>query len=401
MGPLIDRRTLLAGGVLLLTAAADSPDALARAALDDAAKLPPPERLAALRHISRHGLSAGVQLDIVAAVRGAILQAAIAAAGDPATRYALQLRLQSGTDATPAEAYGWALDRARVLTAHADRLLRAEGLAAGSVADRLRLLARDPRYLYPNDDAGRDRAVAEMNEWLAAARGLLPRQFGMIPAAVDHVAVRRMSAAEEAARKAGYRTLPSFDGTTPGAYFVDLHEIGRRPQWTLRSVVHHELLPGHMMQLPLQTRADPHPLRLGAATGFIEGWAIYAEQLALESGVYAQDRRGEIGCLQWLLFRLGRALIDIGINAFGWSDEVALAFLRDLYGDPMIFAPFEKDVARARNSAGGLAADALNWLGFDQLRNAAVQRGADQRRVHDRLLAQGAAPLVLLAQAIA
>jgi len=68
MGPLIDRRTLLAGGVLLLTAAADSPDALARAALDDAAKLPPPERLAALRHISRHGLSAGVQLDIVAAV---------------------------------------------------------------------------------------------------------------------------------------------------------------------------------------------------------------------------------------------------------------------------------------------------------------------------------------------
>ena len=119
---------------------------------------------------------------------------------------------------------------------------------------------------------------------------------------------RRMSPAEEAAGKAGYRTLPSFDGTTPGAYFVDLHEIGRRPQWTLRSVVHHELLPGHMMQLPLQTRADPHPLRLGAATGFIEGWAIYAEQLALESGVYGHDRRGEIGCLQWLLFRLGRAL---------------------------------------------------------------------------------------------
>jgi uncharacterized protein (DUF885 family) len=396
MGPLIDRRTLLAGSVLLLTAAVDSPDALARAALDDAARLAPPERLAALRKISRHGLSTGVQLDVAAAVRGAILQAAIAGAGDPSTRYALQLRLQSGTDSTPAEAYGWALDRARVLTARADRLLRAEGLAAGSVADRLRLLARDPRYLYPNDDSGRDRAVAEMNEWLAAARALLSRQFGMIPAAVDHVAVRRMSPAEEAAGKAGYRTLPSVDGSTPGAYFVDLHEIGRRPQWTLRSVVHHELLPGHMMQLPLQTRADPHPLRLGAATGFIEGWAIYAEQLALESGIYAQDRRGEIGCLQWLLFRLGRALIDVGINAFGWSDGVALAFLRDLQGDPMIFAPFEKDIARARGAPGGLAADALNWLGFAQLRDAAIQRGADQRRVHDRLLAQGAAPLVLL-----
>ena len=393
MRPLIDRRTLfLAGGASLLIAAGEGPDSLARAALDDAARLPPAERLDALRRINLHGLSTGVRLDVAAAIRGAPLQAAMADRRDATALYALHLRLHSGTDATPIETYSLALDRARSLTARADRLLRGEGLASGSVADRLRQMARDPRYLYSDDDAGRDRAVADMNGWLASARALLPRQFGMIPAAVDHVSVRRMTPAEEAAGKAGYRSLPSFDGTTRGAYFVDLHEIGRRPQWTLRSVVHHELLPGHMMQLPLQARADPHPLRLAAATGFIEGWAIYAEQLAMESGIYAQDPRGEIGCLQWLLFRLGRALIDVGINAFGWTDDVALAFLRDLQGDPMIFAPFEKDIARAHSAPGSLAGDVLNWLGFEQL----VQRGGDQRRIRDRLLAHGAAPLILL-----
>jgi len=327
------------------------------------------------------------------------LEVAIAGAVDLQARYALQLRLQSGTDATPAEAYAFALDRARLITARAARLLRDEGLVDGSVAERLRRLARDPRYFYSDDDAGRGRAGADMNRWLDAARARLPQQLGMIPGAVDHVTVRRMSPADEAAGKAGYRVVPSYDGSTPGAYFVDLHEIGRRPNWTLPSVVHHETLPGHLLQLPLQDRAAPHPLRLRAAAGFVEGWAVYAEQLAAEAGAYAQDRRAEIGYLQWLLFRLGRAMMDAGVNAFGWTDDAALAFLRDLQGDPVIFAPFEKDIARARAEPATYAAHALNWLGFEQL--VARRRNGDARRVHDRLLAYGAAPLVLLAPLLA
>ena len=396
----IDRRALLAGSALLLVGAAPGPDAAARAALDEAAALAPPDRLKRLRAIGLHGLSAGAKLDILAALRGAELEAAIAGAIDPA-RYALQLRLQSGTDPTPAETYALALDRARLLTVRADALLRADGLAQGSVAARLRTLARDRRYLYPDDDAGRDRAVADMNRWLAAAKARLGKDVSLIPAAVDHVSVRRMSAADEAAAKAGYRVLPSFDGVTPGAYFVDLHDIARRPSWSLPSVVHHELLPGHMLQMPLQARADPHPLRLRAAAGFIEGWAVYAEQLAAEAGAYAADRRAEIGYLQWLQFRLGRAMIDVGINAQGWSDEAALGFLRELQGDPVIFAPFEKDIARVRAEPGAFAAHVLNWLGFEQLRAAAVRQSGDARRLHDRVLANGALPLVLFGRVAA
>jgi uncharacterized protein (DUF885 family) len=391
----INRRTLLAGSALLLIAAADGPADAVRAMLDEAAKLAPAERLVLLRRIDRRTLSAGLALDVGAALRGAELEAAIAAARDAKARYALQLRLQSGVEASAAETYAWSLDRAQALTVRAGKLLAEEGLAQGSVAERLRQLARDPRYLYADDDAGRDKAVADMNRWLAAARARLPQQFGMIPAAVDHVSVRRMSREEEAAAKAGYRTVPSYEGSTPGAYFVDLHDIRRRPNWTLPSVVHHETLPGHLLQLPLQERAAPHPLRLRAAMGFIEGWGVYAEQLAAEAGAFAQDRRAEIGCIQWLLFRLGRAMIDLGINAFGWSDEAALDFLRELQGDPVIFVSFEKDIARVRTDPGGYAAHVLNWFGFEQLVDS--RRSGDARRVRDRILANGAAPLVLLA----
>jgi uncharacterized protein (DUF885 family) len=391
----IDRRSLIAGGALLAIGAMPSHDQEARDLLDQAASLSPRPRLEALRKIDRSGLSAGRRLDLAAALRAAALETGIMAAADPATRYSLQLRLHAGWDIAPAAAHALALDRAQRLTARADRLLRSEGLPSGSVAERLRILARDPRYLYPDDDAGRTQAATDMNRWLAAAKARLPEQFAILPPGTDRVAVVRMTPAEEEAGKAGYRTLPSADGASPGAYHVDLHAIRRRPDWSLPSVVHHETLPGHMIQLPLQAAADPHPLRLRAAPGFVEGWAIYAEQLTAESGAYAADPRAEIGYIQWMLFRLGRSLIDTGMNHLGWSRDQAQDFLRDLQGDPVIFAPFEKDIERAATVPGDLAGQALTWLGLIRLRGARRPTPESLRRFHDRLLRFGAAPLAL------
>lgn len=392
---MIDRRNVLIGGALWCVGTAARAGSDVRAQLDDAAKAEGKDRLGLLRRISRRGLSPAELLDLDAALRGAELEAALSENPEPQARYALRLRLQSGVDATPGALFAWASDRVRGIGQRLDRLLRAEGLAAGSVADRLRLLARDPNFLYPDSDAGRDRAVEDMNRWLEAARRRLPEQFGTIPAAVNNVVVSRMSHAEEQVGKPGYRTLPSFDGSVPGTYFVDLHDIARRPIWSLPSVVHHETLPGHLLQLPLQAHADPHPLRLRAAAGFVEGWGIYAEQLAAEAGAFARDGRAEIGYLQWLLFRLGRAMIDVGLNRMGWTDQHARDFLTELQGDPMVFAPFDKDIAKARSDPGGFAAHALNWRGFARLRAAAFAAGQDVRGLHDRLLANGAFPLAL------
>jgi uncharacterized protein (DUF885 family) len=391
---MIDRRSLIAGGALLAVAAAPDRDAGVRTELDRIASLAPAERLAALREIDPAGLSRGVRLDVAAALRGVDLEMGIAAATDPAGRYPLQLRLNAGWDVTPADAHARGLAKAALLTARADQLLQGQGLRSGSVAERLRQLARDPRYLYLDDDAGKDRAVADVNRWLTAAQGRLTAQFRSVPLSAYAAKVVRMTPAEDAAGKAGYRTLPS--GKDPGRYHVDLHQIGLRPSWSLPSVVHHETIPGHLIQLPVQAIADPHPLRLKAAPGFVEGWAVYAEQLSAESGAFAADPLAEIGYIQWMLFRLGRLLIDIGLNHLGWSRDQALDYLRDLQGDPVIFAPFDKDVARAAAEPGMLAGQALTWLGIVDLRGSRTD-GAKLSLFHDNLLAFGATPIALLA----
>ncbi|MEH3157724.1 MAG: DUF885 family protein [Sphingomonas taxi] len=90
-----------------------------------------------------------------------------------------------------------------------------------------------------------------------------------------------------------------------GAYIVDLRRIRDRPRWTLPSVVAHELLPGHMIQLGLEERAAPHPLRLDYAASFVEGWGIHAEALAAADGAFA-DPHAMLGHLHWLIFRVAR-----------------------------------------------------------------------------------------------
>src|SRR3546814_13005992 len=96
----------------------------------------------------------------------------------------------------------------------------------------------------------------------------------------DLVAVRRLTPQEIAAGKGGYRIVP--DADSRGFYVVDLKEIARRPRWSLRSVVHHELLPGHMVQLPIEAQTPPPPVRALSSGGYVEGWAIFAEALRLE-----------------------------------------------------------------------------------------------------------------------
>src|SRR5436189_141674 len=115
-----------------------------------------------------------------------------------------------------------ALAAVRTAQRRADVLLRGQGLRAGGVAERLRALSKDPRWLYPDDDAGRDRAVAEMNARLAALRPRLAQAFGDLP--IPLAQVRRMSAADVAAGRGGYRE--------PGAYYVDLRAIRERSAWT-------------------------------------------------------------------------------------------------------------------------------------------------------------------------
>jgi len=245
--------------------------------------------------------------------------------------------------------------------AEADELLQRLGYQGRTTGERFRTAFRDPQFLYPDSADGRDRAVADMNAWLARAEKRLPGLFGPLPPECTNVAARRMTPVEESAKKGGYRVVPGQEGA-PGSYFVDLSDIRRRPDWSLPSVVHHELLPGHMVQMPLDARAAPHALRIEYTAGFQEGWAIYAEQLMARQGAFAGNDRARLGFLHWMLFRLCRSLIDTGVHSARWSLQEARETLERMQGEPAFFASFDQDIQRVCLEPGARVGEALAWL---------------------------------------
>ena len=291
--------------------------------------------------------------------RRTFLAAGLSALAAPAMTadYSVALSQAFREPVDPVVAHRQAAAAARSAQVRAGRLLNGQGLKTGSVAERLRRLARDPRWLYSDDHGGRDRAVAEMNSRIAA---LLPRLAGVLGGLpVAAAQVRRMSRADEAAGKGGYRE--------PGAYYVDLKSIRDRSAWTLPSVAFHEVIPGHLLQMPLQAAAAP-PERVTSTPAYFEAWATYAEQLAADLGAYAGDPRGEIGYLQWRLFRLGRIVVDTGVHALGWSRAAAVAAMTDLQGQSIAFISIEADVDRIMATPGKYAAEGLGALALGALR---------------------------------
>ena len=230
-----------------------------------------------------------------------------------------------------------------------------------------------------------------MNARLAALRPRLAEAFGDLPIAAAEV--RRMSPADVAAGRGGYREAPH-DGK-PGAYYEDLKAIRERPTWSLPSVAFHEVTPGHLLQLPLQAAAAPPPERVKAAGAYFEAWAIYAEQLALDLGAYRGDPLGEIGYLQWRLFRLGRVVADTGLHAHGWSKDQAIAAMTELQGQSIAFITIEADVDRMLAAPGKVAAEGLGALALSDWR---PRDRARWRAYHGLVLADGPWPFDQLEQ---
>jgi len=295
----------------------------------------------------------------------------------------------------PAEAHRIMLDKARELTARADTVLKRLSYTRGSVGARISAAFKDPRFLYSDDDAGRDRAVADMNAALARVPAHLPALFGPLPPQCLNVATLRMNRAEEAEGKQGYRTVPT--PSTAGAYYPDLKRIRDRPSWTLPAVVHHELLPGHMIQLPIEAAANPHPLRLEYAPAFAEGWAIYTEQLMASEGAFAGDDRALLGHLHWLLFRIGRGLVDTGVHIGQETLAQTSSKLAKLQGEAAYFAPMAQDIERICIEPAMRAAEALTWLGLARMGAAAQRNGRESlRKFHRKVLADGRKRLAMI-----
>jgi uncharacterized protein (DUF885 family) len=243
--------------------------------------------------------------------------------------YQVALRQGTTTDMSADQVHALGLEQVKELSARMDTLLHAQGKKSGTVSERMQALAKDPQYLYPDTDAGRQQILDYCNGLITALQPRLEKYFHVRPKAA--VEIRRVPSYTEAGAPGGYYQIPALDGSRPGAFYINLRDTGEWSRWKLPTLVYHESEPGHHFQLALVLEMPSLPLiRKAGGAGFsanTEGWALYAEQLCDEMGVYDSDPLGRLGLLQSLLFRAARCVVDTGLHAKGWSRERAIDYM--------------------------------------------------------------------------
>jgi uncharacterized protein (DUF885 family) len=316
--------------------------------------------------------------------------------------YPLCLRYQTSTRLTPDEAHDLGLAQVAELSAEADRLLRAEGRTEGTVGARLSALTRDPQYLYPNTDEGRAALLAGLNQQIAAVKLRLPEVFVRLPR--TPVEVRRVPPDIELGAPRGYAQLGSLDGSRPGAYYINLADTGIWPKWALPTLTYHESLPGHHLQgtLALEATGTPMLNRTLPMNAYVEGWGLYAEQLADEIGMYHDFQLGRLGMLQSFIYRAVRIVVDTGMHWKGWSREKAADYMESTVG--IARGAVENEIDRYCVWPGQACGYKIGHIEFVRLRKAARERlgaGFDLRTFHDAVLSCGPVPLEVLEQVVA
>ncbi len=327
---------------------------------------------------------------------GAVHDAGVWRLKDGDAYYAASIEQTTTTTMSPKELHQMGLDVVADHTAKIDVLMKANGLTAGTVGERLRAMYDDPKFRYPNTDDGKEKLIADLNAKVHEIRALLPKYYGTLPKA--ELIITRVPKYIEAGAPGGYYNSGSLDGARPGNYYINLRDTAEVPSWTLPTLTYHEGIPGHHLQISIaQETTLPLIRKIVGFTAYVEGWALYSEQCAAEMGLYDNDPWGHIGQLHDAMFRGVRLVVDSGMHAMHWSREQAVKYYVDTLGDQDASAITE--IERYCVWPGQACAYMVGKLTILRLRDKAkTALGAkfDIREFHDAVLLGGAVPLTVL-----
>ncbi|MBU1374503.1 MAG: DUF885 family protein [Alphaproteobacteria bacterium] len=317
---------------------------------------------------------------------------------DGADYYRWGLKYNTTTNRTPAEIHKTGLEQGAEMDALMDGILKGQGYTQGTVGERMGALTKDPKYLFPNTEAGRREVLAYIEGSIAAIRPFIPK-FSKLGLKAP-VEVRAVPKEIESGAGLGYMNFAALDGSRPAIYYVNLKDTGNWPKYTLASLSMHEALPGHAWQgaYLAERSSEIHTISSLMNFGaFIEGWGLYAEQLADEVGLYAQDPMGRLGYLQALRFRCARLVVDTGLHDKRWTREHAIEWMVAATGRST--GAITSEVDRYCASPGQACAYKTGHNEIVRLRakaKAALGDRFDLRDFDDAVVTTGGTPLAVL-----
>ncbi len=318
--------------------------------------------------------------------------------GEEFYRYAT--RLFTTTDMTPDEIHQIGLSEVRRIGAEMDAILVDHGLTEGTIGERIWQLSADPAQLYEDSDEGRAQIIADYKAIIAEIESGLDEHFDIRPKA--ELDVQRVPEFREDGSAGAYYQQPALDGTRPGVFYVNLRSMEDLPRFGMRTLAYHEGIPGHHFQIALAQELEGLPIfRTMAPMGaYIEGWALYSEQVAWEAG-FQDDPLDNLGRLQAEMFRAVRLVVDTGMHAKRWTREDSIAYMIDHTG--MGETDIVAEIERYLVMPGQALSYKVGMMKFLELRTRAQEALGDRfdiREFHNTVLTNGALPLSLLERVV-
>ena len=296
--------------------------------------------------------------------------------------YAYALRHHSTTDLTPAEVHQLGLDELARIHAEMRLIFDQLGYSQNESLEQLYGRAARDGGIIPAADV-----KPTYEALIAEAEARLAQAFDSYPAA-DVIVLTDPAG--------GFYIGPSFDGQRPGAFYAGTDVD--RAYFSMPTLTYHESIPGHHTQIAIAMEQDvPAFRKIIGFTGFVEGWALYAERLAHELGWYDGDPYGDLGRLQFEALRAARLVMDTGIHSLGWSFDDAAQFNRENVGASL--GSSQGAAARYSVWPGQATAYMIGMLEILEQRQRAMNELGPQfdlKAFHRAVLSNGAVPLALL-----
>jgi uncharacterized protein (DUF885 family) len=270
----------------------------------------------------------------------------------------------------------------------------------GDLSEFFKFVNSNPQFFFPNTDEGRQAYLDESTAFLDEIKKKLPDYFGILPKA--DLVVKRVESFREQDGAPQHYNQGTPDGSRSGTYYVHLSDMNAMPKSTMEGVAYHEGSPGHHMQISIAQELESVPkfrTQLGF-NAYVEGWALYSEELAKEMGQY-ENPYYDFGRLVNEIWRAIRLVVDTGIHSKGWTEAEAIQY----FSENSSIAPgaIQAEVRRYMVMPGQATGYKIGMIKIQELRKMAEAELGDKfdlKGFHDTVLGGGALPLDLLEKVV-
>uniref|UniRef100_UPI004047BBE2 DUF885 domain-containing protein n=1 Tax=Shewanella baltica TaxID=62322 RepID=UPI004047BBE2 len=308
--------------------------------------------------------------------------------------YENRVRYYTTLNMTSAEVHELGLKEVKRIRQEMEQIIKSVGFK-GSFADFLHFLRTDPQFY----TTSANQLLKEAAFIAKKADAMLPKYFGKLPRKPYGIAP---VPAEIAPKYTTGRYSGSNSDDEPGYYWVNTYALDKRPLYELEALTLHEAVPGHHLQISLNSELTSLPdfRRYGYISAFGEGWGLYCEYLGLEAGFY-QDPYSNFGRLTYEMWRAARLVVDTGMHAQGWSRQQAIDFMAS--NTALSLHNVTTEIDRYISWPGQALSYKIGELTIKRLRAKAEHELGDKfdiRAFHDAVLENGSVPMSILEQQI-